>query len=115
MSRKGSRGFFGDALHCCIVTMFSKGFGDHSSMRQVLLILRLAANVLAQGYCSNTDFVKRSAYMCVKTTVKWWLGRVVTLKSPPQGRKSDQVNTLQHTLHRPKLVPRTPRHHPFAI
>ena len=45
MSRKGSRWFFEDALQCCIVTMFSKGFGGHSSMRQVLLILKLVANV----------------------------------------------------------------------
>ena len=62
MSRKGSRWFFGDGLHCCIVTMFSKGFGDHSSTRQVLLILRLGANVLVSGYCSKRE--KKCIYVC---------------------------------------------------
>ena len=48
MSRKGSsRWFFEDALRYCIVTNFGIGFGDRSSMRQLLLILRLYTNVLS--------------------------------------------------------------------
>lgn len=98
--------------------MFGKGFDDRSSMRQVLHILKLVTSVLVSGFFVVTQilyFVKRVAYMCVKTTVDLvsGLGKSLTLKSPPQGkgRESDQVNTLQHTLHRPKLVPRAPRHH----